>query len=201
MKNNSKAILLATISLFASGSSLASECLQPHTENIVLSGKSQAIPRQQARRTWEDWIWRGPIFKCPGNGNTGCPYRWDNTKTTGYSWSVGASLNLSKIPVVGGALSILGISGNYSQNKSLTTTYSWTINTSPGYYAQPIQVIQRRWTSGEYRGAYQNTGLGCSFGIASPVTRSWYNWNNNIIAGKWNANIDVGRYATYHIYK
>lgn len=190
-------VVLSLISI----NTFAADCLQPHTEAIVLSGKSKAIAQTQARNTWDDWIWRGPIFQCPTNGTVNCMYQWSKAQTTGYSWQIGGSLNLSKIPVVGGALSIIGINGNYSQNKSLTTTFGWNATISAGYYAQPIQVVKRRWTQGTYKGAYVNTGLGCKLGIASTPTRSWYTWDANKISGLWQSNIETSTYATYYVHK
>ncbi|GAB3041321.1 hypothetical protein GCM10027155_01760 [Acinetobacter apis] len=195
-----KKIMCCVLS-FVSLSTFAAECLQPETAPVALSKKSRAFAQTQARNTWEDWIWRGPLFRCPANGTQSCAYQWSEAKTTGYSWQIGGGLNLSKIPVIGEYLSILSLSGNYTNNKSLTTTFGWTATIQPGWYAQPIQVIKRRWKSGSYRGAFVNTGLGCSRGIAAPVTKSWYRWDDNKVAGKWASNIAESNYSSYNIHR
>lgn len=194
-----KKIVCSMLSM-VSISSFAGECLQPETAPVALSKNSQAISQTQARNTWEDWIWRGPTFVCPNTGTQSCQYQWSEAKTTGYSWQIGGSLNLSKIPVIGEYLSILSLNGNRTNNKSLTSTFGWNVTVNKGWSVQPIQVITRRWTQGTYKGAYENTGQGCSTGIAAPVTKSWYQWNPNRIAGQWQTNIEAGNYASYNVF-
>ncbi|WP_295514363.1 hypothetical protein [uncultured Pseudomonas sp.] len=186
--------------VLASGLAEAGECFQKHTEPVILGDGSKAFATQQARNTWQDWIWRGPIFRCPGGGTIDCTYRWGESKTTGYGWSVGVSLNPEKLPFIGKFLSILGVDGNYSQDHSMTTSYNWDIRISPGWNAQPIQVVERRWKSGQFRGAWVRTG-NCSVGVGDPVGPHWYEWDGNRVSSSWSGNLEVSRFASYHVYQ
>ncbi|MCF9033344.1 hypothetical protein [Acinetobacter nectaris] len=183
----------------------ADECMYPHNEPTMLGDGSQRMIRQQARNTWEDWIWRGPVFQCPSNGTQSCMYQWSEAKTTGYSWAVGGTLNLDKIPVIGKYLPG-SINSSYTRNKSLTTTFGWNVTIQPGYSAQPIQVVTRRWMSGVYKGAFVQSGGMCSGApdwahFAWPKRHSMYNWDPNRIASSWSSNIAVGTRVAYHVYK
>lgn len=188
----------------------ADECLYPRNEPVVLGDGSQRIIQQQARNTWDDWIWRGrqgdgQPFKCPSIGTQSCMYQWSKAQTTGYSWALGGTLNLDKIPVVGKYLPG-SINGSYTRNKSLTTTFGWNVTIQPGYFAEPIQVVTRRWMRGVYKGAYIQTGGKCNgesgWAVsARPDRTSMYRWDPNRIASGWTSNVEVGRYATYHVYK
>lgn len=201
MKKISLTLLAALIPL---SNSFAGTCLVGHTEDVILTGKSAAFAQTQSRTTWEDWIWRGPIYLCPqgSGGVTSCTYIWGQTKTTGYQWGGTVGLNLSKIPVIGGALSLFSVSANYSHQQSFSTNYNWNISVEPGYYAQPIQVVVRRWTQGSYRGGYvHNAGTNCSTTIASTPAPNWYGWDNSVVAGRWTANIEQSRYASYYVHK
>ena len=201
MKKISLTLLAALIPL---SNSFAATCFVGHTENVLLTSNSKAFAQTQDRNTWEDWIWRGPVYLCPkgSGGVTGCTYIWGQTKTTGYQWGGTVGLNLSKIPVIGDALSLFNVSANYSHQQSFSTNYNWNINVAPGYYAQPIQVVVRRWTQGSYRGGYvHNPTTNCSIGIASASYPNWYGWDNNVVAGRWTANIEQSRYASYYVHR
>lgn len=192
------------VALLPLSDAIAGQCLRGHTEDVLLSGDSKAIARTQASNTWEDWIWRGAIFKCPtGSGGVqACGYTLGETKTTSYSWAGNVGLNLSGIPVVGGVLGLFNLSGSYNRQQSMSTSYTWEVKVNPGYFAQPIQVVVRRWTEGYYRGAsVRDPSLNCSTGIAAPVAPNWYNWDSNRTAGKWTANIEQSRYATYYVHR
>lgn len=180
---------------------IASHCFPGHTDPVLFTGDSRAISRSQASNTWEDWIWRGPVFRCPTNGVQNCRYTWGESKTTGYSWAGSVGLNLGDIPVVGGVLGLFNLSGNYGRQQSMTTSFTWDVTVNPGYYAQPVQVVVRRWTEGYYRGAYVHTNQGCSIGIAGQAAPNWYDWDNNRTAGRWTANIEQSRFATYHVHR
>ncbi|MBF7693229.1 hypothetical protein [Acinetobacter pollinis] len=183
----------------------ADQCEYPHNEPVILADGSHRIVTQQARRTWEDWIWRGQPYRCPVNGTENCTYMWMKAKTTGYSWAVGGTFNLDKLPVIGKILPG-SINGNFNPTKTITTTFGWNMTLKPGFYAQPIQVIQRRWMRGVYQGALVQTGGMCS-GAPDWAVKIWpkrhsmYRWDANRKAGGWTSNIEVGRFATYHVYK
>ena len=199
-----KTTLLALLALLPLSESFAGTCLVGHTESVLLNGKSAAFAKIQDRSTWEDWIWRGPIFLCPqgSGGVTSCTYIWGQTKTTGYQWGGTVGLNLDKIPVIGSALSLVSVSGNYSHQQSFSTNYNWNIAVEPGYYAQPIQVVVRRWTQGSYRGGYvRDASKSCSTTIAGTPQPNWYNWDDSVVAGRWTANIEQSRYASYYVHK
>ncbi|SDB99470.1 hypothetical protein [Acinetobacter boissieri] len=188
----------------------ADQCEYPHNEPALLGDGSIKIIRQQARNTWDDWVWRGrqsdgQPFRCPSVGTQSCMYMWSKAQTTGYSWAVGGTFNADKIPVIGAFLPG-SINGNYSKNKSITTTFGWNVTVQPGYSAEPIQVIQRRWMRGVYKGAFVQTGGMCSGApdwahAIWPKRHSMYRWDANRITGSWSSNIEVGKFATYHIYK
>ncbi|WP_241572886.1 hypothetical protein [Rosenbergiella nectarea] len=194
--NKKLSLSLGLMIITVSNVSLAGQCTQD-SGPVFLTNDSKAFETQYNRKTWEDWIWRGPVFKCPTTGTNNCTYMWGQSQTTGYSWGVGVTLNLDKIPVIGGALSLIGVNGKYDRQQSYTTNYSWNVQMSPGYFAQPIQVVNRRWVTGKYRGAtVRNYSKKC----AQP-SLTFYEWDGNAVAGRWNANVEVSRYATYNIHK
>jgi hypothetical protein len=54
-------LALAAVCLATSAFAYANECLNESAWQVGKS-TSWAIPTQQAANTWDDWIWRGPIF-------------------------------------------------------------------------------------------------------------------------------------------
>lgn len=206
-KKNVFAFLLMTmIFLVGANSAFATACFRDdYTNNAPAlgDGDSWAIGIQQASNTWDDWIWRGPIFRCSTSGTNNCTYAWGETKTTGYSWSVGASLDGGAgIPIVGSVLSLLHIDGRYGRDQSYSTNFTWSVNVQPGYYAQPIQVVVRRWKSGVFQGMQVNTGRKCVWGGGPDVHDGhWYDWDGSRRYGHWEANVEESRYATYYVHK
>lgn len=186
--------------LLSTGLVQAGECFTNHTEPAILGDGSRAFSTQQAAKTWEDWIWRGPIFRCSTNGTIDCTYTWGETKTSSYGWSVGVKINAEKLPFIGKYLSILGLDGSYKQDRSMSTAFTWGVRIEPGYKAQPIQVVERRWKSGQFRGAWVRTGS-CSRGIGNPPGMHWYDWDSRRVISSWSGSVEVSRYATYHVYR
>jgi hypothetical protein len=186
--------------MLSTGLVQAGECFTDHTEPAMLGDGSRAFATQQARNKWEDWIWRGPLFVCSSRGTVDCTYAWGETKTSSYGWSVGVKINPDKLPFVGKYLTILGVDGSYKQDRSMSTSFTWSVRVQPGYRVQPIQVIERRWKSGQFRGAWVQNGS-CSVGVGQPAGRHWYEWDSKRVIGNWSGNLEVSRYATYHVYR
>lgn len=200
MKNQYKVLSYVILTLSAYGTPVFANQCTKDSGPIFLSKDSKAFATQQASHTWEDWIWRGPVFKCPSTGTSNCTYMWGEAKTTGYTWGVGVTLNLDKLPVIGEinkVLSLVSLNAKYDQQQTFTTNYSWNVQMMPGYYAQPIQVVVRRWTTGQYRGAIvRDKSVKCA--MPSLV---YYRWDGNAVAGRWTANIESSRYASYNIHR
>lgn len=162
--------------------------------------KTQSIGVQQASNTWQDWVWRGPTFQCPWNVPS-CSYAWQQSRTSGWQWSVGLNV---KVP---GALNkslseLAALTPSYGRSGSTTTSYTFTTNLSPGQFAQPIQVVERRWTQGVYKGVYHSTGKSCLVSPSNPNGRAWfYNWSPNETWGNWTTNLKVSDYGTYNVWK
>ncbi|MEB3767579.1 hypothetical protein [Acinetobacter sp. MD2] len=200
------ALALSISAAFVSVHATADACFRDdysHNASRMGDQDSWAIGKTQASTTWDDWIWRGPIFKCTSTGTISCAYAWNETKTTGYSWGVGTSLDMPKgLPIVGDILSLVHFNANYSRNQSFSTAFTWTVNIQPGYYAQPVQVVVRRWTSGDFQGMQVNTGRKCVWGGGSDVHDGhWYTWDGSLRYGSWHTNKEESRYATYYVHK
>ncbi|MCF8999966.1 hypothetical protein [Acinetobacter nectaris] len=182
----------------------ADECLYPRNEPLVMGDGSQKLIQQQARNTWDDWIWRGDVYKCQSVGVQRCDYQWSKAVATAYAWNVGGTLNLGSIPVVGKYLPG-SINAGYTKTKTVTTTFGWNVSLQPGYSAQPIQVVTRRWMRGVYKGAYIQTGGKCDGGgigqLFRPARTSMYRWDPNRIATSWSSNVALRTYATYHVFR
>jgi hypothetical protein len=142
---------------------------------------------QRAANTWQDWVWRGDTFRCPTNV-PGCSYAWGQTKTSGWSWSVGVSVN---IPNAG------SITPNYGRNGSTTTSFTFTVNLKPGQFAQPVQVVQRQWRQGIFVGAFRSTGYLCD-GRHPGIYSYW--WDGEYRWGNWSLNERVSDYGTYNVW-
>ncbi|MBT2423567.1 hypothetical protein J7F01_11990 [Streptomyces sp. ISL-22] len=161
--------------------------------------KTRSVSVQQASKTWQDWVWRGPKFQCPWNVPS-CSYAWQQSKTTGWQWSVG--LNVKVPSGLSKALSELaGITPSYGRNGSTTTSFTYTANLKPGQFAQPIQVVERRWTKGVYVGIYHSTGKSCLPSPTRPNGNAYrYTWSPNERWGSWTTNLRVSDYGTYHVW-
>ncbi|WP_327404578.1 hypothetical protein OG194_33900 [Streptomyces sp. NBC_01288] len=201
-------LALAPMVLLASpgvASAASQECLQ-NSENSShdMAGNSstdhqtQSVGVQQANNTWQDWVWRGPTFQCPWNVPS-CSYAWQQSKTTGWQYSAGLSIKVP-IPVIGNDLASL--TPSYNRSGSTTTSYTFTTNLSPGQFAQPIQVVQRRWTQGVYKGIYHSTGAKCTPSPSNPNGKAYeYTWSPDERWGNWTTNLKVSDYGTYNVWK
>lgn len=145
-----------------------------------------AETKQRASNTWEDWVWRGTTFKCPTNVPS-CSYAWGQSHTEGWYWEAGFSVSLGPVSVV----------PNYGRTSSTTTTYTFTVNLRPGQYAQPIQVVQRRWTQGDFVGAFISDGHVCESRHPNNVH---YWWDGSHRWGNWTQNERVNDWGTYNVY-
>ncbi|KDN75580.1 hypothetical protein DF19_08690 [Streptomyces olindensis] len=165
--------------------------------------QTRSVTVQQARKTWQDWVYRGDLdhktFQCPWNVPS-CSYAWQQSKTTGWKWSVG--LNVKVPSVLSKAVSELAaLTPSYERNGSITTAFTWTITLKPGQKAAPIQVVERRWTQGVYQGIYHSTGKSCL-----PTTTDinakphFYTWDPNARWGSWTTNMAVSDWATYNVW-
>ncbi|WP_052688140.1 hypothetical protein [Xanthomonas sp. MUS 060] len=173
--------------------------------NLLGDHTSWGIPTIQARNTWDDWIWRGPSFYCNPKG-LACTYIWTQANTSGYQWSVGVNLDVSKIPVVGDFLGMFNINGQYQQNKSYTETFGWSQIIEPGLNAQPVQVVVRRWKTGYFQGGWWRVNGGsCQIihhlgKLVSYEDGNRYWWDGTARYGTWNADVEERRYAMYYIW-
>lgn len=182
---------LAPLILLASPGSASAEtwCFGSDGASYRTGDTTWAKTQTQAANTWQDWVWRGPTFRCPTNVPS-CSYAWGQQKTTG--WSAQISLDIEvNIPFVG---KLGEITPGYGRTGSTSTTYTFTTNLRPGQYAQPIQVVERRWTQGTYVGAFRTDHTSCGNG----QERFW--WDGNYEFGKWQADLKVNDYGTYNVY-
>lgn len=202
-----KSVLLsaAAMSLFVWSTSWAGICHMRRTDTLIaIKGKTRTVATQQANNTWDDWIWRGyqHEIRCPRNGTISCSQTISVARTTGYEWDVGASFNPGSIPVIGGALSFLGLNGSYGRNSSMTTRYDRTITVQPGWGMYPIQVVVRRWVGGVFQGAdRRDPNTRCTVGVGQPVGNWWYNWDGNPRFGNWATNREERRFDSWHTFR
>ncbi|MFF7791474.1 hypothetical protein [Streptomyces sp. NPDC007991] len=151
---------------------------------------------RQACDTWQDWIWRGETYKCAWNVPK-CRYDWGKSKTTGWQWSVGLNV---KIPIPG-AKDLVSVTPSYGRNGSTTTSFTFSIELNPEQKAQPIQVVERRWTKGVFQGIYHSTGKSCLPSPGRPDGNAYlYRWDPNKRWGSWTTNLAVSNYASYHVW-
>lgn len=159
--------------------------------------KTRSVTLQQASKTWQDWVWRGPANQCPWNVPS-CNYAWTQSKTTGWQWSAGLEINVP-IPYIKKVLGSL--TPSYGRNGSTTTAFTFTTTLKPGQNAEPIQVVERRWTKGTYQGIYKSTGQKCLPSPTNPNRKAFkYTWYPNERWGTWTTNLKVRDYGTYHVW-
>jgi hypothetical protein len=184
---------LAPLILLASpgSASAATWCWKPDGYDIRKGDTTWAKSQTQAANTYQDWVWRGPTFRCPTNVPS-CSYRYDQTKTSGWSWSVGISVS-NPVPYLNQVLA--SVTPEYGRNGSTSTSYTWVTDLKPGQYAQPIQVVERRWTQGTFVGAFRTDHSSCGRG----EERYW--WDGNYQFGRWTANLRVKDYGTYNVWR
>jgi len=184
----------------------ATECIADAYTNRswqVGSKDSRPVTTRWASGTWEDWIWRGPIKRCTASWGNNCTYTWTQSNTKGYSWELGGGIDAKGIPVVKGALSLLGINGNYGRTKTWTESFGWGQTFNGNVYVQPVQVVERRWIGGQFEGTFWRTGSSCKQLVWGGT--AWTNWNgahhwwdNGYRWGEWSTNAEQKRYGKYH---
>ncbi|KUN58958.1 hypothetical protein AQJ46_42590 [Streptomyces canus] len=198
--------VLAPLLLFTgSGQASAAEvivCLNNNGPDIRKAADTRfnritkAVARQQAANTWQDWVWRGPEERCPWNAAANCSYTKAVSKTTSYQWSIGMTIGgeAKKEPFT----AMASIVGGYNRSSSTTMTYTSGVFYKPGQFARPISVVERRWRSGDFVGAYINAPAQESRCPRSNVKA--FRWDPNKRWGSWADNIKVRDYGTFHIH-
>jgi len=172
--------------------------------NLLGDRTSWGIATRQARNTWDDWVWQGPEFYCnPAGGK--CTYHWTQSRTTGYNWSVGVDMKLDNLPIIGSALNMFNVKGQYQYSDSYTESFGWDQEIRGGQHARPVQVVVRRWKTGYFQGGWwrvNNGGCWVSTGFrgAGAVAGNRYWWDGNARYGSWSASVEERRYAMYHIW-
>lgn len=182
----------------------SAECLYPHNEPLIMGDETKKLITQQARNTWEDWIWRGDIYQCASQGIQRCDYQWGKSVANAYAWNVGGTLNFDKIPTIGKYLPF-SINAGYTKTKTLTSSYTWGVTLDKGWSAQPVQIIVRRWMRGVYKGTYVQTGAKCDGGgigqLFRPARTSMYRFDPNRIATTWTSNVAISTKVKYHVFR
>ncbi|MET9970959.1 hypothetical protein ABZZ80_34895 [Streptomyces sp. NPDC006356] len=183
---------LAPLILLASPGQASAQtwCFKSDGASYRPGGTTWAKSVTQANKTWQDWVWRGEAFKCNWNAPQSCPLSFQKTRTVGWKFSVGLKIDV-KIPKVG---KLFEVTPNYERNGSTTTSSTLTTYLKPGQVGQPISVVERRWTRGVYVGAFRTDGTSCGSG----KQRFW--WDGNYQFGKWEANLRVNDYGTFHVH-
>ncbi|GAB2889516.1 hypothetical protein GCM10027074_67340 [Streptomyces deserti] len=161
--------------------------------------KTRAVTRQQARNTWDDWIWRGPIKICPAAGRE-CKYSHERTESTTSGWSIGGGFDLGNAssPSKKWYNVVASLVGGYGRSTTVTTNFNWEVTVGPRDKVQPVQVVVRRWTQGDWVGGFVRTGGSCSTGPRGGYgTR--YEWNPNVRFGNWAVNVRQWEFGSYAI--
>jgi hypothetical protein len=191
----------AALTLLPAGTSqAASGTCFPNSINqgaTYLSGDStKAVTVQQAANTWSDWVWRGTEFLCPSQGEQLCRYDYTKSHTTTTAWTGSISVEAGPISATPG----------YEHYNSYTDSETFSVTLNPGQTAQPIQIVNRRWTQGNFEGAYVKQGATCSAYTSSDprhpgqsVPGVMYVWNPTVRWGNWTENQAVNSLMTYAI--
>lgn len=189
------AVLLALVLLTmvsAPGFAQAATWCWKGGDNVRSGDTSWARVKQQAQNTWEDHVWRGDTFRCPASVSQ-CTYAWGHSKTTGWRWSTGVSVNLAGLKLPG------TVNAEFQRYGETTTSFTYTVFLKPGQYAQPVQKVIRRWQSGDFVGAFRLTGKTCS--ISSWENGREYYWDGGYGWGNWSRNIRVNDFGTYNVWR
>ncbi|WP_416972371.1 hypothetical protein [Streptomyces sp. 4F14] len=158
--------------------------------------KTKSVITQQAKNTWDDWVWRGETFMCPTKIDE-CSQSWGKSHTSGWEFSAGLDIKVP-IPFVG---DLASITPQYGRHGSTTSSYTFEIHLKKGQKAQPIQVVQRRWTKGAFKGIYHSTGKSCLPSPGRPDGNAYlYRWDPNKVWGSWTTNLEVDNFASYNVY-
>ncbi|MFC8672545.1 hypothetical protein ACFUEN_07710 [Streptomyces griseorubiginosus] len=158
------------------------------------SMQTRSIGINSASNTWDDWIWRGDLRVCSRSAQS-CTLSWNIEKSSSSGWAAGATATLGNAssPSKKWYNFVLGLIPNYSKSTSITTNFDWSTTIRPGQTAQPVQVVVRRWTQGQYQGAYVKGGA-CTLGLGNAGHQ--YTWNGNLKWGHWTANERVREFGS-----
>ncbi|MEV0638705.1 hypothetical protein AB0I77_27955 [Streptomyces sp. NPDC050619] len=187
----------------ASSGNCFSDANNPGISQVLPGDNTVSVPRQQAANTWQDWIWRGTDDQYVCNPKvTSCTYSYGKSHSTSYGDSVGGQITLGNATSV--TKSMLNLVANVIPNWSKTSTdetdYNFSIQMKPGQTAYPYQYIQRRWTQGDFKGAWVNENQTCKVYTSSnprhpgkDVPGHMYYWDPSRTFGSWSTNREVGR--------
>jgi len=144
--------------------------------------RTRSVTRQQARNTWQDWIWRGEMRHCSKNAKE-CTYTWHQSKSTTSGWSVGGSVTAGNAssPTQKWYNFVFALLPSYNRTTTVSTDFDWSTTVNPGSTAQPVQVVWRRWVQGDFVGGWKRLERGCNNGKV-------YEWQPNVRFGNWTEN-------------
>ncbi|MEY9841124.1 hypothetical protein ABH941_006398 [Streptacidiphilus sp. EB103A] len=160
-------------------------------DSLIKGSYTYSVNKSQATSTYQDWIWRGPTYKCPTSVPS-CTYAWGSAKSTGYSISIGLSVT------PGSEEGLPSLTPEYQYTSEITTSFTWSITMLPGQYAQPIQVVDRRWRDGYFEGAWVNHYQNCI--LPSLDVGTVADWRPSYAWGSWHQYVAVNNYATYYVH-
>ncbi len=168
----------------------------PGTDN---SHRTRSVARTQAAKTWDDWVWRGRLDRCPSApGARECQFKISESKSTTAEWNAGFSLNLGNTssPTKKWYNALANVTAGYGRSTTVTTDYNRTVTVSPGSSVQPVQVVVRRWTRGDYVGGWVRTNRTCG---GYPIANTVYEWRGEHRFGTWTANRRVHEFGSFAI--
>lgn len=149
------------------------------------SYKTRSVARTQASNTWDDWVWRGRMDKCPSApGTRDCQFTYSESKTTTSGWNVGGGVELGNAssPSKKWYNVVLSLVGGYGRSTTVTTNYDRSVTVDPGVTVQLVQVVVRRWTRGDYVGGWVRTNRTCG---GYPIANTVYEWRGEHRFGQW----------------
>ena len=213
--------LLATIVL---SNAQAYYCVQSETgwepidTPIKPNDDTIATERQQAARTWQDFIWRGSSqgesFLCPPNTPKGCVYTWGKSKSVATAWSAGLSIDpKGMLPNKYVPELSAKFAGQWQRTVTTMQTFGYNVNIDAGMRVEPVIIQDRRWRSGDFVNG--DVKVSQSEGFAKNEFYSnvhkgwgkWYQWTvcfnpSNKVYGYWADNKAEGLpYKSYNVWK
>lgn len=162
-----------------------------------------AVGRTQASSTWADWIWRGKnegIVQFCQNNSVNCPFTWGGAHTSSYADSTGTGTGFA------GMASAVDVQKLWikSVTNTKTTIQTWAAGATfaPGYWAEPVIAVARRWKQGDLQGFWmpeQQTRVrpwGCNLDLA------WeYKFYPDLRKGSWSKNQAEFTYKIFFVTK
>ncbi|MCQ9184584.1 hypothetical protein KMT30_37205 [Streptomyces sp. IBSBF 2953] len=146
---------------------------------------TRSITRQQARNTWDDWVWRGEKVVCSRN-SLPCSHSWTRSETVNTGWAIGGGTDIgnSSSPSKKWYNVVLPLVIGYQKTTEISKNTTIGVTVKPGHTAQEVIIAVRRWTQGDFAGGWVRTNRGCRSGTA-------YEWNGNLRYGNWTRNVFV----------